>query len=154
MSRRFVAFQSEDVLAVLDPAELFCGLFVPNRFAHIVVLISANSIPKAEVVTPENHPLLKLHHGLMELGRFIGIILRLALVAILFGVPVLILIFGGLVTGVWISGLFGGGAFIGFVLFWPIVGVVGFYVAPHVQPQIRNAMLSLLADDEGEKRLK
>jgi hypothetical protein len=52
-------------------------------------------------VTNENHPLLGLHHGLTKIGKFIGIITRLALIVGLVGVPVLALIMGSMLAAMW-----------------------------------------------------
>src|SRR5208282_298091 len=40
--------------------------------------------------------------------------------------------------------LIGGGPFLIFALFWFFVGLIGWYVSPHVQPQIIEALHALL----------
>ena len=91
-----------------------------------------------------------LHHGLAGIGKFIGLITRLALIVGLVGAPVLALVMSGLLAAIWLSELFGLSPFIEFMLFSLIAFVISFYVAPHVQPHIGKAVFALLdlPDDE------
>lgn len=85
-----------------------------------------------------------VHHGLEAIGSQIAIVAKLVLVAILFFAPLFAVVFGSLVAGVEVAGLVGGGDFVGFLLFFVFVGVIGVYVSPHVQPQISKAIMALL----------
>jgi hypothetical protein len=89
-------------------------------------------------------PRLSVHHGLEAIGTAIAQITKLALVALLFAAPLFAAIFASLFAAVEVGRLIGGGAFVAFVLFWLFIGLVGFYVAPRVQPQIRKAMAAVL----------
>jgi hypothetical protein len=89
-------------------------------------------------------PLLTLHHGLKAIGRAIGQVTRLVLVALLFAVPLFAAVLGSLVAAAQVAFLVGGGA----LVYWPLWSVfmafIGFYVAPHVQPQMEKATMALL----------
>jgi hypothetical protein len=89
-----------------------------------------------------------LNNLLIAIGRLIGQITILALVAGLFIAPVTAM----LMASFYIASVLahGAGIFVGFVSFWVLVGFIGWYVAPHVQPQISNAMSALLRSDAEE----
>jgi hypothetical protein len=74
--------------------------------------------------------LLVLHHGLQSIGKAIGLVVRIALVAFLF-VGVLGVLPVSLIAAAEIAGL---------------VGLVGVYVVPHVQPQVIKAVVALLQE--------
>jgi hypothetical protein len=89
-----------------------------------------------------------LNNLLIAIGRLIGQITILALVAGLFIAPMTAM----LVASFYIASALahGAGIFAGFVMFWVLVGFVGWYVTPHVQPQISNAISALLRSEEEE----
>jgi hypothetical protein len=106
-------------------------------------------------------PLLTLHHGLEATGRAIGQVTRLVLVVILFAVT-LIAWSATIPAAMWLAAVFVGivaptpiswpenpGLPVVFVLvFFPLASVfmafIGFYVTPHVEPQMGKAMNALL----------
>jgi hypothetical protein len=89
-----------------------------------------------------------LNKLLIAIGRLIGQITILALVAGLFIAPITAM----LMASFYIASVFahGAGIFVGFVIFWVLVGLSGWYVTPHVLPQISNAMSALLRSEEEE----
>src|SRR5438270_6165029 len=89
-----------------------------------------------------------LNNLLIALGRLIGQITILVLAAALFIAPVTAI----LVASFYISFTLahGAGEFLDFVIFCVLVGLSGWYVTPHVQPQISNAMSALLRSEEEE----
>jgi hypothetical protein len=90
---------------------------------------------------------LTLHHGLQAIGRAIGQLASIALGVGLFLVSISAAIAASMYMAVGVVKLTGGGAFVIFLLFWVFVSLVGWYVAPHVQPKIREALRALLHDD-------
>src|ERR1041385_9287898 len=89
-----------------------------------------------------------LNNLLIALGRLIGQITLLALATALFIAPVTAI----LMASFYISFTFahGAGEFLGFVIFCVLVGLSGWYVTPHVQPQISNAISALLRSEQEE----
>ncbi|HXP02878.1 MAG TPA: hypothetical protein VN808_02085 [Stellaceae bacterium] len=91
--------------------------------------------------------LLILHQSLQGTGRFAAQLTILALVALLGLAPVFILLMASLYGAYGVVSLIGGGAFVVFLVFWVFVGLIGWYVSPHVQPQISEALKALLKSD-------
>ena len=89
--------------------------------------------------------LLVLHHGLQTIGKAIGLVGRIALVAFLF-VGVLGVLPVSLIAAAEIAGLVGGGVVAFGLLFFGFIGLVGVYVVPHVQPQVIKAVVALLQE--------
>ena len=89
-----------------------------------------------------------LNRCLVAAGKIIGQLTILALVAGLIIAPVLATLTASFYLAFGLTHLIGAEAFVGFVLFWVLVGLIGFYVSPHVQPQISNAMSALLRSEE------
>ncbi len=89
-----------------------------------------------------------LNRWLTAAGKIIGQLTILALVTGLFIAPVLAMLTASFYIAFGLAHLIGAGVFVGFVLFWVFVGLVGWYVSPHVQPQISNAMSALLRSEE------
>ena len=89
-----------------------------------------------------------LNNLLISLGKIIGQITILALVAGLFIAPVTAMLMASFYIASVLA--YGAGVFAGFVMFCVLVGFVGWYVAPHVQPQISNAITALLRSEEQE----
>ena len=89
-----------------------------------------------------------LNNLLTALGRLIGQITILALAAALFIAPATAI----LMVSFYISFTLahGAGEFLSFVIFCVLVGLSGWYVTPHVQPQISNAISALLRSEEEE----
>lgn len=114
-------------------------------------------------------PLLTLHHVLEATGRAIGQVTRLVLVVILFAVP-LIAWAATIPAAMWLAAVFVGvvaptpipwpenpGLPVVFVLvFLPLASVfsafIGFYVTPHVEPQLGKARDALLNLDLNEPK--
>jgi hypothetical protein len=86
-------------------------------------------------------PLLTLHHGLEAIRRAIGQVTRLVLGALLFAAPLFAAVAASLVAAVMVAVLVGGGALVYLPLFPVFMGFIGFYVSPHVQPQMGNVLL-------------
>jgi len=89
-----------------------------------------------------------LNQGLTAAGKIIGQLTILALVAGLIVAPVLATLTTSFYIAVGLANLIGAGVFVEFVLFWVFVGLIGFYVSPHVLPQINNAISALLRSEE------
>src|SRR5882762_9950688 len=89
-----------------------------------------------------------LNNLLIAIGRFIGQLMILALVAGLFIAPVTAMLMASFYIAFTLA--HGAGAFLGFVIFCVLVGLFGWYVTPHVKPQISNAMTALLRSEEEE----
>jgi len=89
-------------------------------------------------------PLVGLHHGLQAVGRAIGQVTRFALVVLLFVASLVAFLAASFVATAGVGQLVGGGPLVLFLLFWVFVGLIGRYVAPHVQPQIRKAIIALI----------
>jgi hypothetical protein len=89
-----------------------------------------------------------LNNLLTAIGKIIGQITILALVAGLFIAPVTAMV----MVSFYIASVLahGAGIFVGFVTFSVLVGFIGWYVTPHVQPQISNAITALLRSEEEE----
>jgi hypothetical protein len=85
-----------------------------------------------------------VHRGLKAAGKGIAPLIALALVAVLFLVPVLAVLMARLYAGWWAADLVGAGTWMTFILFWVFVGLIGFYISPYIQPQIGAAMRALL----------
>ena len=79
-----------------------------------------------------------LNNLLISIGKIIGQITILALVAGLFITPVTAMLMASFyIASVLAHGI---GVFVGFVMFWVLIGFIAWYVTPHVQPQISNAI--------------
>ena len=89
-----------------------------------------------------------LNNGLIAIGKIIGQITILALAAGLFIAPVAAMLMGSFYIAVSLA--HGAGVVVGFVMFWILVGFIAWYVTPHVQPQISNAISALLRSEEEE----
>jgi len=89
-----------------------------------------------------------LNNLLIALGKLIGQITILALAAALFIAPVTAILMASFYFSFILA--HGAGEFLGFVIFCVLVGLSGWYVTPHVQPQISNAISALLRSDEEE----
>jgi len=89
-----------------------------------------------------------LNNLLIALGRLIGQITILALAAALFIAPVTAILMASFYISFTLA--HGAGEFLGFVIFCVLVGLSGWYVAPHVQPQISNAFSALLRSEQEE----
>ena len=89
-----------------------------------------------------------LNNLLIALGRLIGQITILALAATLFIAPVTAILMASFYVS--FSLAHGAGEFLGFVIFCVLVGLSGWYVTPHVQPQISNAISALLRSEAEE----
>ena len=89
-----------------------------------------------------------LNSLLTAIGRLIGQITILALVAGLFIAPVTAMVMASFYIASVLA--HGAGIFVGFVTFSVLVGFIGWYVTPHVQPQISNAISALLRSEEEE----
>jgi hypothetical protein len=87
-----------------------------------------------------------LNNGLIAIGKIIGQITILALAAGLFIAPVAAMLMGSFYIAVSLA--HGAGVVVGFVMFWILVGFIAWYVTPHVQPQISNAISALLRSEE------
>jgi hypothetical protein len=109
-----------------------------------IATVSALTTTKNAASATKTLPLLAVHHGLQAIGTAIAQLAKLALVALLFALPLLVTIFVCLLAAVEVARLIGGGTFVTFVLFCTLIGLVGFYVAPHIQPQINKAMSAVL----------
>ena len=88
--------------------------------------------------------LLWVHHGLQEVGKGLGILFRLALALALFFGSVVAVLMASFFAAFEVAHVTGGGELVGFALIWVFVGLIGFYAAPHAQPQISRAMMALL----------
>jgi hypothetical protein len=88
--------------------------------------------------------LVTLHHGLEGIGPWVAQLTVIALVAILFLVPLFAMLIGSFFMAFCVERLIGGGAFLIFAMVWVFIGLIGWYVSPHVQPQISEAMKALL----------
>jgi hypothetical protein len=91
---------------------------------------------------------LTLHHGLQAIGRVIGQLASIALGVALVLASISAVIAASMYMAVGVVKLTGGGAFVIFLLFWIFVSLIAWYVAPHVQPKIREALRALLHDDK------
>src|SRR5207237_7808801 len=89
-----------------------------------------------------------LNNLLIALGRQIGQITMLALAAALFIAPVTAILMASFYIS--FSLAHGAGEFLGFVIFCVLVGLSGWYVTPHVQPQ--NRQCDLGASEIGGRR--
>ena len=89
-----------------------------------------------------------LNNLLIALGRLIDQITILALAAALFIGPVTAILMASFYVSFTLA--HGAGEFMGFVIFCVLVGLSGWYVTPHVQPQISNAISALLRSEEEE----
>src|SRR5437660_6060230 len=85
---------------------------------------------------------------LIALGRLIGQITILALAAALFIAPVTVILMASFYISFTLA--HGAGEFLSFVIFCVLVGLSGWYVTPHVQPQISNAISALLRSEQEE----
>jgi len=88
--------------------------------------------------------LVGLHHGLQAIGRSVGQLTLFALAIGLFLTPIFAMLMASLYAAFAVSELLGGGTFLTFVFFWVFVTLIGWYVSPHVQPQVGEAMRALL----------
>src|SRR6266513_5012322 len=89
-----------------------------------------------------------LNNLLIALGGLIGQITILVLAAALFIAPVTAIVMASFYISFSLAQ--GAGEFLGFVIFCVLVGLSGWYVTPHVQPQISNAMSALLKSEQEE----
>ena len=89
-----------------------------------------------------------LNNLLIALGRLIGQITILALAATLFIAPVTAILMASFYISFTLA--HGAGEVLGLVIFCVLVGLSGWYVTPHVQPQISNAISALLRSEEEE----
>jgi hypothetical protein len=88
-----------------------------------------------------------LHHGLQAIGRCVGQLTLLALALGLFLTPIFLMLMASLYAAFGVSELLGGRTFLIFVLFWVFVALIGWYVPPHVQQRISEAVQALLKSD-------
>jgi hypothetical protein len=91
--------------------------------------------------------LLTLHHGLEAIGGLIGPLIIMALVLGLFIALVLAMLRVSLYAALGIADITGGGIWVVLPMFCIFIGLIGWYVSPHVQPQISGAMMALLKSD-------
>jgi hypothetical protein len=98
-------------------------------------------------------PLLTLHHGLARIsqtsrleaiGRAIGLVTRLVLVAILFAVPLIAMLAVPMVGAVMVAVSVGGGALVYLPLLFVFWNFIGVYVVEDVQTRMEKAMNALL----------
>src|SRR5437868_2367525 len=89
-----------------------------------------------------------LNNLLIAIGRFIGQLMILALVAGLFVAPLAAMFMASFYIAFTLA--HGAGALLSFVIFCVFVGLAGWYVTPHVQPQISNAISALLRSEQEE----
>src|SRR5258708_6241012 len=89
-----------------------------------------------------------LNNLLITIGRLIGQIMILALVAGLFVAPMAAMLMASFYIAFTLAD--GAGAFLGFVIFCVLIGLSVWYVTPHVQPQISNAISALLRSEQEE----
>ena len=97
--------------------------------------------------------LTKLNRGLIAAGKIIGQLAILVLVAGLFITPLLAMLTASFYIAFGLAHLIGAEGFVSFVVFWIFVGLIGWYVSPHVLPQISNAMTALLRSREEDAAL-
>src|SRR5438445_11777514 len=92
--------------------------------------------------------LATLHHRLQAIGRFVGQLTIMALAAVLCFVPIFALLMASFYIANGVATLIGGGMVVMFIVFWVVIVLMGFYVSPHVQPRIGDALRALLKLDE------
>jgi hypothetical protein len=109
--------------------------------------------PSRSIKDEHMEMLSKLNRGLIAAGKIIGQLTILALVVGLFIAPVLAMLTASFYIAFGLAHLIGAEAFVGFVMFWFFVGLIGWYVSPHVLPQISNAMSALLRSEEEDAAL-
>jgi hypothetical protein len=105
-------------------------------------------MPSRSIKDEHMEMLSKLNRGLIAAGKIIGQLTILALVLGLFIAPVLAMLTASFYIAFGLAHLIGAEAFVGFVMFWVFVGLIGWYVSPHVLPQISDAMSALLRSEE------
>jgi hypothetical protein len=88
-----------------------------------------------------------MHQGLQAIGRCVGQLTVIALVILLFLAPIVALLMTSVYASVGVTELIGGGTFMIFVCFWVFIALIGWYVSPHVQPRISEAVRALLKSD-------
>ena len=84
------------------------------------------------------------HRSLDAIGKVIGQLTVFVLAISLFIMPVAALVLGSLFAAAGVSSLIGGGIWLTLSLVWVFIGLIGFYAAPHAQPQISAAFAELL----------
>jgi hypothetical protein len=109
--------------------------------------------PSRSIKDEHMEMLSKLNRGLIAAGKIIGQLTILALVVGLFIAPVLAMLTASFYIAFGLAHLIGAEIFVGFVMFWFFVGLLGWYVSPHVRPQISNAMSALLRSEEEDAAL-
>jgi hypothetical protein len=92
--------------------------------------------------------LLALHRGLHGVGSFVAKLCILALVAGLFFAPVFAMLFVSMTGAIWLGHFFNKAELVWAIAFFVIMGLIGSYVAPYIQPQIRAALMALLAEPQ------
>ena len=90
--------------------------------------------------------LLAVHRGLHGVGSSIAKLCVLALVAVLFFVPVFAMLLASVFGAVWLGGITGRPDLVWVIAFFVIMGLIGSYIAPYIQPQITAAIRALLAE--------
>lgn len=89
--------------------------------------------------------LLMLHLGLQEIGKVVGRLGLLVLFLGLFFVPILALLMASFYAALGVGSIIGGGNLVvNVLLFFGFGFLFAYYIVPHVQPQIREAMMALL----------
>jgi hypothetical protein len=89
--------------------------------------------------------------GLREIGHVIGQLTNVGLAIALFLGPIVALLLVSLYAALGVAPLLGGGDFLGVLLFGCFVGLIGWYVSPHVQPKVLEALLALLKVDPSQR---
>jgi hypothetical protein len=89
--------------------------------------------------------------GLHEVGRLIGELTIAGLAIALCLCPIVALLLVSLYAALGVATLLGGGDFLGVLLFWCFVGLIGWYVSPHVQPKVLEAFLALAKVDPSQR---
>jgi hypothetical protein len=87
--------------------------------------------------------LLWLHNMLSQFGRGVAQLAGLLLALVLLIVPFLVAVTGSAVLAMAVALSTGGGALVWLPTWALAIAVIGFYVAPHIQPQIEAAMEAL-----------
>jgi hypothetical protein len=113
--------------------------------------IPSTEIPMSKLLSYAKRVLVIFEKSLQEIGRRIGQLTNLALAIALFVCPIFALVLASFCAAFGVVNLLGGGEFLIFLLFWFFVGLIGWYVSPHVQPKVSEALLALLKDDPPRK---
>jgi hypothetical protein len=87
-------------------------------------------MPSRSIKDEHMEMLSKLNRGLIAAGKIIGQLTILALVVGLFIAPVLAMLTASFYIAFGLAHLIGAEIFVGFVMFWFFVGLIGWYVSP------------------------